>query len=167
MATMTTSTTTTVIPKPATVAVLDTAGLGWVPLGPGQAFKPLSLPAAGPRQLLLRVDPGTVVGLHRHHGEVHSFTLCGTRELLDPAGHVLVGSGTYVHEPAGTVDSWRAVGDKPCVVHISIEGAMDTLDAHGRVISSTGTPELRRIYLDWCATNGVTPAPTLSQDGRR
>ena len=153
MAAMTTS--------PTNGAVLDTTGIDWIPLEAGQAFKPISLPAVGPRQLLLRVDPDTVVGLHRHHGEVHGFNISGARVLLDPAGHVHVSAGTYVYEPAGTVDSWMAVGDEPCVVHISIDGPMDTLDEHGEVTASTGTPELRRIYLEWCAARGTTPAPAL------
>lgn len=137
-------------------AVLDTAQMEWIPLEAGQSFKPISLPARGPRQLLLRVDPGTVVGLHRHHGEVHSFMLAGARVLLDPAGHVEVRAGAYVYEPAGTVDSWIAVGDEPCIVHISIDGPMDTLDEHGGVITSSGTPELRRIYLESCAAARAT-----------
>lgn len=140
--------------------LVDTAALAWVPLEPGQAFKPLALPEVGPRQLLLRVDPGTVVGLHRHHGPVHAFTIAGTRLLLDPAGPVTVCAGTYVYEPAGTVDSWMAIGDEPCVVHIAIEGNMDTLDANGAVVTSSGTSELRRIYLDWCAANHVAPSLT-------
>ena len=144
-----------------TGSVLHTATLTWIPLEAGQAFKPISLPEVGPRQLLLRVDPGTVVGLHRHHGDVHGFTISGARVLLNPDGHVHVGAGTYVYEPAGTVDSWMAVGDEPCVVHISIDGAMDTLDEHGGVMSSTGTADLRRIYLDWCAAHGETPTPAL------
>lgn len=147
--------------SPTNETVLDTAGLDWIPLETGQAFKPISMPDEGPRQLLLRVQPGTVVGLHRHHGDVHSFTISGARVLLDPAGHVDVRAGAYVYEPAGTVDSWVAVGDEPCVVHISIDGPMDTLDPEGEVTSSTGTPELRRIYLEWCAASGVTPAPML------
>lgn len=141
--------------------LVDTTALAWIPLEPGQAFKPLALPETGARQLLLRVDPGTVVGLHRHHGPVHAFTIAGTRLLLDPAGPVTAGAGTYVYEPAGTVDSWMAVGDEPCIVHIAIEGVMDTLDADGNVVASSGTPELRRIYLAWCAANEAEPSRTV------
>jgi 2,4'-dihydroxyacetophenone dioxygenase len=141
--------------------LVDTACAEWIPLEPGQAFKPIALPDTGPRQLLLRVDPGTVVGLHRHHGPVHGFTLAGTRVLLDPAGHVAAPAGAYVHEPAGTVDSWMAVGDEPCVVHIAIEGAMDTVDDRGEVLRSSGTPELRRIYLAWCAATGAEPSTAV------
>ena len=114
--------------------------------------------------MLLRVDPGTVVGLHRHHGPVHAFTLAGARVLLDPAGHVEVGAGGYVYEPAGNVDSWMAVGTEPCVVHISISGQMDTLVENGEVVSSSGTPELLRVYLDWCAETGNPPSPAVVRD---
>ena len=148
--------------SPTQGAVLDTGTLDWIPLEPGQAFKPIALPEVGPRQLLLRVDPGTIVALHRHHGEVHAFTMSGARVLLDPAGNIDVPAGTYVYEPTGNVDSWMAVGDEPCVVHISIEGAMDTFDDQGNIISSTGTADLRRIYLDWCTEHGVIPLPRLA-----
>ena len=33
----------------------------------------------------LRLEPGTVVPLHRHHGEVHGYNLAGERKLL-PTG---------------------------------------------------------------------------------
>lgn len=141
---------------------MDTTTFGWIPLEAGQAFKPISLPKAGPRRLLLRVEPGTVVALHRHHGEVHSLTLSGTRRLLDPAGQVEVAAGTYVYEPAGSVDSWMAMGNEPCIVYIAIEGAMDTLDQNGMVIASTGTADLRRAYIDWCATQGTPPIAALA-----
>lgn len=61
-----------------------TAAFEWIPLEPRPAFEPIALPEVGPRQLRLRVDPGTVMALHRHHGEVHSFTSSGARVLRDP-----------------------------------------------------------------------------------
>jgi hypothetical protein len=62
----------------------------------------------------------------------------------------------------GNVDSWVAVGDEPCVVHIAITGAMEYLDDAGTVISSDDTASLQRCYLDWCAAHGVAPHPALS-----
>lgn len=135
----------------------------WIPLDPGQSFLPIAFLPDGHRQLLLRVEPGTIVPLHRHHGAVHAFTLSGARRLLDPAGAVDVAAGTYVYEPVGHVDSWEAIGDEPCVVHIAIQGAMDYLDDAGHVIASTDTAALQRRYLDWCAERGVQPWPELAR----
>jgi hypothetical protein len=60
---------------------LDTAGMPWIPTGPGKSFRPLRFTEDGWSELM-RLEPGSVVALHRHTGELH------------------------VYEPAGTVDTW-------------------------------------------------------------
>ena len=98
--------------------------LPWIPLGPGESFKPLRFLAQDRgRVLLLRLEPGTLVPLHRHLGEVHAYNLAGRRKLLET--DEIVGEGGYVYEPAGNVDSWMAMGDEPVIVHITSYGAMD------------------------------------------
>lgn len=141
--------------------VVHTAAQDWITLGAGQSFKPIAFGPGAARQLLLRVEPDTVVPMHRHHGAVHAFTVSGRRRLLDPAGHIEIGSGSYVYEPPGNVDSWIAVGDESCVIHIAIDGPMDSLDDAGNVTSSSGTPELRACYLAWCVEQDVVPDPAL------
>ena len=142
------------------VIPVDTAAMEWIPLEPGVSFKPIAFLPGNRRQLLLRLEPGTVVPLHRHHGEVHAFNVAGWREILGT--DVRLGPQAYLHELPGNVDSWMAVGDEPCVVHIAITGAMDYLDDAGEVISSDDTASLQRSYLDWCAAQGVPPHPALS-----
>src|SRR6185503_15413811 len=108
---------TVTLPIPAQVPSLDTDRLPWIPLGPGESFKPLRfLPGDRGRVLLLRLEPGTVVPRHRHLGEVHAFNLSGHRQL--DTGEV-VGPGGYVYEPAGNVDSWWTHGADPVIVHIT------------------------------------------------
>lgn len=141
--------------------VVHTATQDWVPLGDGQSFKPIAFGPLASRQLLLRVESGAVVALHRHHGAVHAFTVSGGRVLLDPAGHIAIEAGSYVYEPPGNVDSWMAVGNEACIIHIAIDGPMDTLDDAGNVVSSSGTPELRATYLAWCAEHDLTPNSAL------
>jgi quercetin dioxygenase-like cupin family protein len=59
---------------------LNPDDLPWVPLGPGEWFKPLRfLPGDRGRALLLRLEPGSVVPRHRHLGEVHGINLKGQR----------------------------------------------------------------------------------------
>jgi 2,4'-dihydroxyacetophenone dioxygenase len=61
---------------------LDTLSLPWIPLGPGESFKPLHFyPDNRARALLLRLEPGTVVPRHRHLGDVQAFNLSGQRQL--------------------------------------------------------------------------------------
>lgn len=131
----------------------DPESLPWIPLGPGESFKPLHFSARG-RVLLLRLEPGTVVPRHRHRGEVHAFNVSGSREL--DTGEI-VRPGGYVHEPIGNVDSWRAVGGEPCIVHIHSYGAMEYLDEHGNVLRSDDHLTLRAVYLRYCAGHGLTP----------
>jgi quercetin dioxygenase-like cupin family protein len=60
---------------------------------------------------------------HRHTGELHAFNVTGTREILGTGE--IVGPGSYVHEPAGTVDTWGATADGPCVVHLKVIGTIE------------------------------------------
>lgn len=135
---------------------LDPQLVPWIPLGPGESFKPLRfLPDDRGRVLLLRLEPGTLVPLHRHLGEVHALNLSGSRKLIE-SGEI-IGPGTYVYEPAGNVDSWQAVGDEPVVVYIASFGPMEYLDENGRVLRRDTASSLHETYLRYCQKNGVTP----------
>jgi 2,4'-dihydroxyacetophenone dioxygenase len=126
----------------------------WIPLGAGEAFKPLRFLAGNRgRVLLLRLDPGSVVPPHRHTGDVHAFNLEGHRELIDN-GEV-VGPGDYVYEPAGNADSWRVVGDEPCIMFIATRGVMEYLDENGSVRQRDSTETMRDAYLQHCRAHGL------------
>jgi len=135
---------------------LDPEKIPWIPLGPGESFKPLRfLPRDRGRALLLRLEPGTVAARHRHLGEVHATNVSGFRKLLE-TGEV-VGPGGYVYEPVGNVDSWMAVGDEPVVVHIVAFGAMEYLGEDGEVLRRDSPASLRERYERHCAAMGVAP----------
>jgi 2,4'-dihydroxyacetophenone dioxygenase len=133
----------------------DPATIPWIPLGPGESFKPLRFSGRG-RALLLRLEPETVVPLHRHLGEVHGFNLSGYRRLIET--DQIVGPGGYVYEPAGNVDSWMAVGDEPVVVHIVSFGAMEYLGADGAVTRRDTPSSLYETYVRFCEENNLTVA---------
>lgn len=140
---------------------VDTEKLPWIPLGPGEDFKPLRfVPATSGRVLLLRLQPGCVVPRHRHLGEVHAYNLAGRRRL--DTGEV-VGPGGYVYEPCGNVDSWTAVGDEPVVVLITAHGAMEYLGERGEVLRRDDAKSLREAYRRHCATTGL---PELDLEAR-
>ena len=131
----------------------DAQSLPWIPLAPGESFKPLRfLSGNRGRVLLLRLEPGCVVPPHRHTGDVHALNLEGSRELIDN-GRV-VRPGDYVYEPAGNADTWRVVGDSPCTVFIVTRGVMEYLDDHGEVVQRDSTETLRETYLRYCEANG-------------
>ena len=135
---------------------LDTEQVPWIPLGPGESFKPLRfLSKDHGRVLLLRLEPGTLVPRHRHLGEVHGYNLVGRRKLLE-TGEV-VGPGGYVYEPPGNVDSWMAVGHEPVVVHITSYGAMEYLGENGEVLRRDTASSLRDLYLRYCAAKALAP----------
>lgn len=138
----------------------DPDSLPWIPLGPGESFKPVCFfPQDRGRVLLLRLEPGVLVPRHRHEGEVHAVNLTGRRLLIE-TGQV-VGPGEYVFEPAGNVDSWKAVGDEPVVVHITAFGAMEYLDDDGQVLRRDTPASLLRAYERYCAEH-ATPAPNTA-----
>jgi quercetin dioxygenase-like cupin family protein len=136
---------------------LDTESIPWIPLGIGISFKPLRfIPEDRDcRILLLRLEPGTLVSKHRHRGEVHAFNLAGHRQLIE-SGEVIGPSG-YVYEPAGNVDSWRAVGDEPVIVHITTYGAMEHLNERNEVTQTDTATSLLETYQRYCDENGITP----------
>jgi quercetin dioxygenase-like cupin family protein len=134
---------------------MDTNSMPWIPLGPGESFKPLRfMKNDRGRVLLLRLDPGTIAARHRHLGDVHAFNVSGSREL--DTGEI-VGPGGYVFEPAGNVDSWKAVGDEPVVVHITSFGPMEYLDANDEVLKRDSTSSLRDVYLRYCEEHRLAP----------
>ena len=135
--------------------LLDTQSMPWIATGPGKAFRPLRFTADGWSELM-RLEPGSMVALHRHTGEVHAFNLSGTREIAGTGERV--GPGGYVYEPAGNVDEWGAVGDEPCSVHVKVTGAVEYLGEDGQVIETVSAETQRGVYLAWCREHGVRPA---------
>lgn len=134
----------------------------WIPTGPGKSFRPLRFAADGWSELM-RLEPGSVVAVHRHIGEVHAFNLAGTREVFGTGEQVC--PGNYVYEPAGTVDGWRAIGDEPCVVQIKVADAIEYLGGDGQVIESVTAETQRALYLvlcrgPWRAPSGAEPRLT-------
>ena len=123
------------------------ANLPWLPISPGfdlKLVRGVTDDDSETRVLLLRVQPGTVIGRHRHTGEVHAFHISGQRKLLD-TGEVL-GPGTYLYEPPGNIDSWMAVGDEPLVVFLTLSGRIDYLDDAGTVIKQSTAATTRARY---------------------
>jgi 2,4'-dihydroxyacetophenone dioxygenase len=126
------------------------ADLPWTPLVAGLSFKPLRFFADDRGYAaLLRLEPGTVIPLHRHTGEIHAINLQGSREL---ASGELVGPGDYVFEPAGNVDAWAAVGDTHLVVMIVVTGAVEYLAPDGGVLMRSTAATLEAIYRAHCAS---------------
>ena len=135
---------------------LDTDSMPWIPLGPGESFKPLRFFGGDRgRVLLLRMEPGTIAPRHRHLAEVHGFNVSGHRKLLDTGE--IVGPGGYVYEPAGNVDSWMAVGDEPVIVHITSFGPMEYLDENDEVLRRDTGSSLHDIYVKYCEEHGIEP----------
>ena len=139
--------------------LLLTDDMPWIPTGPGKAFRPIRFDRDGWTELM-RVEPGAYVAPHRHTGEVHGYNISGHRELIE-AG-IVVGPGGYVYEPVGNVDSWRGVGDEPCLIHIRVEGRAEFFDEAGEVVGVASSQAQQEIYLEWCRDNGVEPAPSLA-----
>jgi 2,4'-dihydroxyacetophenone dioxygenase len=137
---------------------LDTESMPWIATGPGKAFRPLRFAADGWSELM-RLEPGSMVALHRHTGDVHAFNLSGTREVFGTGERA--GPGSYVYEPAGNVDEWGAVGDEPCIVHIKVTGAVEYLGEDGQVIETVSTETQRAVYLAGCREHGVRPAEQI------
>lgn len=137
-----------------------TADLDWIPLSAGISFKPIVFfPDDSGYQLLLKVEPGSAVPRHRHTGDVHAFVLSGQRRIS--GCEEVVRAGSYVYEPVGNVDSWEAIGDEACVIHIEANGRVEYLDDDGNVVRYTDAVTARAEYVGWCRQTDRTPHPAL------
>lgn len=127
----------------------------WIPEGPGKWSRPLRFMNNGRGWVeLMRLDPGVRLGLHRHTGDIHALNLQGERRLC--TGEV-VGPGDYVHESAGNVDWWEAIGDETLIVFVVVNGTVEYLRAGGEVTRTITTAERIADYEAWCRDAGVTP----------
>lgn len=130
-----------------------TASATWMPEGPGKWSRPLRfLPDNEGWVELMRLDPGVRLGLHRHTGEIHAYNLQGRRRLC--TGEI-VGPGDYVHEQAGNVDWWEAIGDEPLVLFVVVRGAVEYLDARGQVVKRITTTNRKAEVEHWKQQSGV------------
>lgn len=140
----------------AVAAAMHRAGLDdWIPEGEGKWSLPIHfLPDGTGWVELMRLAPGVRVGLHRHTGEVHALNLTGERRLNDGR---LVRAGEYVHEPAGNVDWWEAVGEQELVVFVSVKGCVEYLGPHHLVTKRIDTADRIADYQRHCAATGRQP----------
>ncbi|HEV8693588.1 MAG TPA: cupin domain-containing protein [Lysobacter sp.] len=135
------------------------AELPWIPASPERSWKPLSFFADNRGFVeLLRMEPGAVMPLHRHTGEVHAFNLSGQRQLC--TGEIL-GPGDYVFEPAGTVDWWKVHGDEPMTALVIVMGVVEFLGP-GEVVKARASAEsMLAAYHDHCQQHGLRVADLI------
>jgi 2,4'-dihydroxyacetophenone dioxygenase len=135
------------------------ANLPWVPSGtPGKSAKLLRfLPDDRGFVELLRMEPGVVMPLHRHTGEIHVYNLSGTRQLC--TGEI-VGAGDYVYEPNGNTDWWKIVGAQTMLALVVVIGKVAFLDAEGRVTATADAASQRAELERHCLRTGL-PMPEL------
>jgi len=133
----------------------------WIPEGEGKWSRPLRFLDRDRGWVeLMRLSPGVKLGLHRHTGEVHAFNLQGRRRLC--TGET-VGPGDYVHESAGNVDWWEAVGDEPLVVFVVVTGAVEYVDHTGAVRRRITTADRIADYRRFCEQAGMEPQDLLER----
>lgn len=127
----------------------------WMPEGEGKWSIPIQFLADDSGWVeLMRLAPGTRLGLHRHTGEVHALNLAGERRLNDGR---LVRPGDYIHEPTGNVDWWEAAGSEELLVHVVVKGSVEYLGAHHTVLQRITTTDRLADYRRHCAEIGVPP----------
>jgi 2,4'-dihydroxyacetophenone dioxygenase len=137
-------------------AVAANVSFPWMPVVSGMSSKPLAfLPDGAGWAVLLKVEPGTRIGLHRHLGAVHGFILSGRRRLAD--GRVL-GPGDYEFEPAGQTDTWSVEGDEPLVSFFLVAGPVEYFGPDGKIAHRDTAAGKADVYRRYCAEHGLAPA---------
>jgi quercetin dioxygenase-like cupin family protein len=134
----------------------------WVPAStPGKSSSPLRFLADDRGFVeLLRMEPGVVMPLHRHTGEVHALNLSGTRKLC--TGEV-IGPGDYVYEPPGNVDWWKIMGDEPMVAMVVVMGSVEFLGPGNVVrVRASASTQLAE-YERYCRAHGLPVADLVDR----
>lgn len=124
----------------------------WVPEGEGKWARPLRFLGERGFVEVLRMQPGTVMPLHRHTGEVHVFQLSGHRQLN--SGEI-VGPGDYAHEPAGHVDWWKIVGEEEMVAFAVVMGDVEFIGPGGEVRAVANVATQRAAYERHCREHNL------------
>jgi quercetin dioxygenase-like cupin family protein len=137
-------------------AFAPAAELPWIPARTrGRWSKPLRfLPGDAGFVELLRMEPGTVMPLHRHSGEVHCYNLSGSRRLCTGE---LIGPGDYVYEPAGHTDWWEVVGAEPLELLVVVTGTIEFLGPADVVTGRIDAAGARAAYARHCREHGLVP----------
>lgn len=138
------------------------AGEQWIPSAtPGKSSRPLRFFADDRGFVeLLRMEPGVVMPLHRHSGEIHAYNLTGTRKLCTGE---LIGPGDYVYEPPGNVDWWKIVGDEPMIAMVIVMGTVEFLGPGGIVTARASASTQLAEYESYCRTNGLAVQDLLDR----
>jgi len=126
----------------------------WIPSSiAGKSSSPLRF-FAGERGFveLLRMEPGVVMPLHRHTGEIHAYNLTGMRKLC--TGEV-IGPGDYVYEPPGNTDWWKIVGNEPMLALVIVMGVVEFLGTGGAVIGRASASTQLADYERHCREHGL------------
>lgn len=130
------------------------ADLPWIPSAtPGKSAKPLRFFGNDRGFIeLLRMEPGVVMPLHHHTGEIHAWNLTGSRQLC--TGEV-IGPGDYVYEPPGNTDWWKIVGDETMVAFVIVMGAVEFLGPGGTVRARASADTQLAEYERYCREHGL------------
>ena len=105
--------------------------LPWTPWGsPGTHFKLLHCDdQASMLVLLLKVDPGTVLGIHKHFGSAHAFNVEGGFGYE----HGEAFEGDYIHEGGG-ITHQPFTGRTGVVMFAVVFGPIGGVDEQGNVV---------------------------------
>ena len=134
--------------------VAGVADSPWVPSDtPGKSARLLRfLPNDEGFVELLRMEPGVVMPLHRHSGEIHAYNLVGSRQLC--TGEV-IGPGDYVYEPPGNTDWWKIVGDETMIALVVVMGTVEFLGPGGTVRGRASAATQLAEYELYCRQHGL------------
>lgn len=109
------------------ISKFDTLSVDWIALAPGAWYKPVRFNASGKGWAsLVRLAPGTTVSRHRHVGSTQGYALQGRGRFIEEDVEVSV--GTFVCEPAGTVDSLVAEGSEDLIMLFIVDEAIEYLN---------------------------------------
>jgi quercetin dioxygenase-like cupin family protein len=126
----------------------------WVGLAEGVEFKPLRFDfTSGVWVNVLRVQPGAVLGRHRHNGgPVVGYCIEGRWWYLERDW--VAEPGTLIYEPPGDIHTLVA-GDEGMTTLFVTDGVLQFFDADGGLDHEDNVFTRYLAYVDHCERNGL------------
>lgn len=152
----------TPLADPAATSVVPCDRLPWATLAPGFEIKLLRKgDGSGTYTVLTRLAPGIQVPRHRHHGDVHAWTISGCWRYAEYDWTAR--AGDYIYEPKASTHTLQIPesSQEPAVVLFVISQAQEYLDDAGNTLYVQDADFVEQIYRTTLAAQALEYPPDV------
>jgi 2,4'-dihydroxyacetophenone dioxygenase len=133
---------------------VNQAELPFFDYAPGVQLKLLKVnKVSGQIVMLLKAEPGSYLGRHKHYGTVCVYTLSGKWRYVEDDWRASTGS--FVYEPAGSIHTFEADKQEGLLAFLVMEGSLEFLTEKNESIGIDNWQSFLKRYYDHCSKAGI------------